>query len=74
MNTIASLSPHLDAIIGWGLCATILMTTFLEASRIAGHSRMSLPFLFGTFLTGDRRKAKWGEQQIKVRHGSPAHK
>jgi hypothetical protein len=61
MTAFASLWPHADAILAWGLCATILMTTILEGSHIAGLSRMSLPFLFGTFLTGDRRKAMlWG--------------
>ena len=32
MTTIEALIPHLDAILAWGLCATILMTTVLEGS------------------------------------------
>ena len=41
----------------WGLIATVAMTTILEASQGLGYSRMSLPFLVGTFFTGQRRWA-----------------
>jgi hypothetical protein len=33
------------------------MTAVLEGSRGLGLSRLSLPFLMGTFFTGDRRRA-----------------
>ncbi len=41
----------------WGGVATVLMTTILEGAMYMGWTRMSLPFILGTFLTGDRRKA-----------------
>jgi uncharacterized membrane protein YagU involved in acid resistance len=54
MNLLGGLSPY-HAL--WGLIATLLMTTVLEASRGFGFSRLSLPFLIGTFFTGHRRFA-----------------
>src|SRR3954464_9576173 len=41
----------------WGLIATLAMTTILQGSQGLGLSRLSLPFLIGTFFTGDRRLA-----------------
>jgi hypothetical protein len=41
----------------WGLLATIVMTTVLQGAQGLGFSRLSLPFLVGTFFTGDRRWA-----------------
>lgn len=46
----------LDTMI-WGGIATIVMTTILEGSMYLGWTRMSLPFILGTFFTGDRRNA-----------------
>jgi hypothetical protein len=47
----------LGFLVVWGLIATVAMTSILEASRGLGFSRMSLPFLVGTFFTGNRRWA-----------------
>lgn len=44
----------------WGLIATVAMTTILQAAQGAGFSRLSLPFLVGTFFTGNRRWAVIG--------------
>jgi len=41
----------------WGLIAIVAMTAILQASQGLGYSRMSLPFLVGTFFTGQRRLA-----------------
>jgi len=41
----------------WGLIATVAMTSIMEGSRGLGFSRMSLPFLVGTFFVGNRRWA-----------------
>ena len=41
----------------WGLIATIAMTAILQGSQGLGLSRLSLPFLVGTFFTGNRRLA-----------------
>jgi uncharacterized membrane protein YagU involved in acid resistance len=41
----------------WALVATVAMTSVLEMSRGMGFSRLSLPFLIGTFFTSHRRWA-----------------
>lgn len=46
-----------DLVLVWGAVATLLMTTVLEGAQLIGLSRLSLPFLFGTFVTGSRRRA-----------------
>lgn len=46
-----------DVITVWGLVATGVMATVLEGAQLIGISRMSLPFLFGAFVTGRRRRA-----------------
>jgi len=47
----------LASLLLWGLIATVAMTTVLQGSQGLGLSRLSLPFLAGTFVTGDRRLA-----------------
>jgi hypothetical protein len=37
----------------WGTIATLAMTVILEGARRLHVSRMSLPFIFGAFLTGN---------------------
>ncbi len=46
----------LDVVV-WGVIATVALTVILESSRAAGLSRMSFPYLLGTMVTPDRRKA-----------------
>jgi len=41
----------------WGLIATVAMTSILQGSQGLGLSRLSLPFLVGTFFSGDRQRA-----------------
>lgn len=41
----------------WGLMATAAMTIILDFSQRFGLSRLSLPYLFGTFFTADRTYA-----------------
>lgn len=45
------------SILVWGLVASAAMATILEGSQYLGLSRLSLPFLFGTFVTSDRHRA-----------------
>jgi hypothetical protein len=52
----AALPPFWSMVI-WGLIATVAMTTVLQGAQGLGLSRLSLPFLAGTFFTGDRRWA-----------------
>jgi hypothetical protein len=55
------MSDNLPASLGylvlWALIATVAMTTILEAGRGLRFSRMSLPFLVGTFFVGTRKWA-----------------
>jgi hypothetical protein len=41
----------------WGFVATAGMTIILYGSQGAGLSRMSMPYLFGTFVSGNRHRA-----------------
>ena len=49
--------PPFGSMMIWGLIATLTMTTILQGAQGLGLSRLSLPFLAGTFFTGDRRWA-----------------
>lgn len=46
-----------QAILLWGLLATVIMTTIMQGCQGLGLSRLSLPFLVGTFFTANRRIA-----------------
>ena len=48
------LLADLPKLLLWGLIATIAMTAILQGSQGLGLSRLSLPFLLGTFVSGDR--------------------
>jgi hypothetical protein len=54
--TVAEL-PSISTMIIWGFVATAAMTIVMQGSQGLGLSRLSLPFLLGTFFTGDRRRA-----------------
>lgn len=45
------------AVLVWGAVATAVMSTLMEGAQLLGLSRMSLPFLFGTFFTRRRDRA-----------------
>lgn len=55
MNALTSI--NFENILVWGFVATIAMTALLEGARHLNLSRMSLPFLFGAFVTGDHGRA-----------------
>ena len=57
MALLDRLLHNLDAVMLWALVATALMTTILQGAQGIGLSRLSLPFLFGTFITADRGRA-----------------
>jgi len=57
MSLLERLVHNLDAVLLWALVATALMTTVLQGAQGLGLSRLSLPFLFGTFVTADRSRA-----------------
>jgi hypothetical protein len=41
----------------WGFCATVVLTTLMEASQGLGFSRMSIPLMLGSAFTPDRHRA-----------------
>src|ERR1041384_2314123 len=49
--------PPLSNMVIWGFVATLVMTTVIRGAQGLGLTRLSLPFLAGTFFTGDRRRA-----------------
>ena len=49
--------PGFWSMLIWALLATTVMTTVLQGAQGLGLSRLSLPFLVGTFFTDDRRWA-----------------
>jgi hypothetical protein len=51
-----AITQHLFLLL-WALLATVAMTAILEGSQGLGFSRLSLPFLIGTFFTSNRRRA-----------------
>jgi hypothetical protein len=53
-------TPHQHCVIFmWGFIATCAMACLQEGTQALGLSRMSFPFLIGTFFTGNRRRAEW---------------
>lgn len=52
-----NLLGQIVSVLLWGLVATSILSTILQGSQGLGLSRLSLPFLFGTFVTGDRHRA-----------------
>ncbi len=42
----------------WGFAATVVLTTLLSASQGLRLTRISLPYILGTFVTPDRDRAK----------------
>jgi hypothetical protein len=49
--------PSVWSMMIWGFVATLAMSIVMQGAQGLGLSRLSLPFLVGTFFTGDRRRA-----------------
>ncbi|MCW8193779.1 hypothetical protein F6455_03135 [Proteobacteria bacterium 005FR1] len=49
--------PDLLTLLVWGLAASMVMVAIQSGSQHAGLSRLSLPFLFGTYFTANRSRA-----------------
>ena len=45
------------SVLAWGLVATMVLTVLMSASQGLGLSRMGMPFILGTMVTADRRRA-----------------
>jgi hypothetical protein len=54
---LTTYGQKVETVLVWGLIATAGMTTLMEGAQLLNLSRMSLPFLFGTFVTGNRDHA-----------------
>jgi uncharacterized membrane protein YagU involved in acid resistance len=48
---------HFDSVLVWGFSAALLVAVVMGTSQALGWSRMSLPFLLGTFATANRDRA-----------------
>jgi hypothetical protein len=48
---------NLPSILLWGFLATTVMSIVMAASQGLGLSRMGIPFILGTMVTADRRRA-----------------
>ncbi len=57
MTVVHEIGRHAIALVLWGFMASAVMATLLETAQLSGRTRMSLPFLFGAFLSGKRRSA-----------------
>lgn len=57
MHLVEVSSSHYEAILLWGVVGTVVASVLLEGAQGLGWSRLSLPFLFGTLFTGNRRWA-----------------
>ena len=42
----------------WGFVATVVLTTLMSSAQGLGLTRMSLPYMVGTFFTPDRDRAR----------------
>lgn len=49
---------HMDSIVYWGFVATVVMTAILSLSQGLRLTRMSVPLMLGTMVSGDWKRAK----------------
>lgn len=49
---------HLDSILLWGFVATLVLTTILSASQGLRQTRMSVPLILGTLVSGNLDRVK----------------
>jgi hypothetical protein len=54
---IGAVTAHWADVLLWGLLATVAMTSLLSLCQTLGFTRLSMPFLFGTFFTANRARA-----------------
>lgn len=54
---VMEVMKSIEALFLWGGLATALLTIVLSGSQGLGLTRLSLPFLLGTFFTADRYRA-----------------
>ncbi|MFO7653682.1 MAG: hypothetical protein R6X25_07635 [Candidatus Krumholzibacteriia bacterium] len=54
-----SVSIDLGAMLVWGFVATMALTSLSAAGQGLHLSRMSMPFLLGTIVSGRRDRARW---------------
>ena len=61
MTAITFALTCMEAIALWAILATVALTSILSGSQGFGLTRLSLPFLLGTFVVGNRHRAMlWG--------------
>lgn len=53
----------------WGFAATVVLSTLLAGGHGFGLTRMSMPYLMGTMVTPDRRRAHFWGMLIHLANG-----
>jgi hypothetical protein len=54
---VTSLAQSIFLILVWGFIATLVMTSILFISQNVGWSRLNMPYLLGSFFTGERHES-----------------
>ena len=54
---MTTLAESIFLILMWGFIGTLVMTSFLFISQNIGWSRLNMPYLLGSFFTGERHEA-----------------
>jgi hypothetical protein len=54
---MTELAQSIFLILVWGFIATLVMTSILFISQNVGWSRLNMPYLLGSFFTGERHEA-----------------
>jgi hypothetical protein len=54
---VTDLAQSVFLILVWGFIATLVMTSILFISQNIGWSRLNMPYLLGSFFTGERHEA-----------------
>lgn len=60
---------NLPSVLLWGFLATAVMSIVMAASQGLGLSRMGIPFILGTMVTADRRRAALYGSAIHLANG-----
>lgn len=60
---------NVGSALSWGFVATMVLTVLMSASQGLGLSRMGMPFMLGTMVTADRRRAPFYGALLHVAGG-----
>jgi hypothetical protein len=60
---------NVGSVLLWGFAGTIVLTIVMASSQGLGLSRMSIPFIVGTMLTGNRDRAMLLGSVVHIANG-----